>query len=610
MSLQAQKNFNAFDDSAGAVCNYSTRKPGCGTSNPDYPALNDLKRRGNTYKTLATISFVAGGIDRGRRRGAVDPGSVDSLSRRSRGGASRSGERVGRPWCRSSWRGDGWPRRRREVLGGRARLECARPSALSAGCSAPGLLLLAGCPEPKSVTCPSGRVCPSPYTCAADQDICILGNCGNGVRDTGEACDDGNKINNDGCNRDCTSDNSCGNGHRRQRSTPWSRRGRTRSATTAGLNGQPGHCSVDCKSSGLCGNGIRDNGEDCDYCIAEDASIDDGSATPPRTAPRMRRWRRRRRCQRRRRRQSAGGAGGAPTCLRAGDHASRASATTTARPPVAVTARSTTPLASSATTAASRRPATSTAPSRRAATARSTAPPSTSATCSGGADTANCNGTAAAVGRASPASSRSAATATSTAPPARACDVLGGADTKDCNGAGGRPAWPASRGLRRRLRQRGGGRDLRRAGRRRHQRLQRRGGRGVACHVARRAATATSTAPPARAARSGRAAPTPTTCNGFIAGLACMHRRHLRRRLRQRRRGRDLRGQRRAAPTPSTATGPAPARSSATSQLAATATSTPSAGETCEVGVVRRRHGELQRHRGAGGLAVAGGELR
>jgi tetratricopeptide (TPR) repeat protein len=64
MSLQAQKYFNAYDDSVGARClNPPTDpgRPGCGTSNPDYPALSDLKRRGNLYRTLATTSLVAGG---------------------------------------------------------------------------------------------------------------------------------------------------------------------------------------------------------------------------------------------------------------------------------------------------------------------------------------------------------------------------------------------------------------------------------------------------------------------------------------------------------------------------------------------------------------------
>ncbi len=136
-----------------------------------------------------------------------------------------------------------------------------------------GLCFVAGCPQPQSAICPSGRVCPSPYTCAATQDICILGNCGNGVIDNGEACDDGNVLNDDKCNKACTSDNTCGNGHLDNTFTDSTR---NEVCDDGPLNGQPGRCSADCKSNGLCGNGQRDNGEDCDYCIADDPG--DGSA--------------------------------------------------------------------------------------------------------------------------------------------------------------------------------------------------------------------------------------------------------------------------------------------------------------------------------------------
>ena len=57
MTLQAQKNFNAFDTSATQVC----PAPGCGPSDPNFGALSDLHKRGNTYETLATISYIAGG---------------------------------------------------------------------------------------------------------------------------------------------------------------------------------------------------------------------------------------------------------------------------------------------------------------------------------------------------------------------------------------------------------------------------------------------------------------------------------------------------------------------------------------------------------------------
>src|SRR5262249_41586576 len=36
--------------------------------------------------------------------------------------------------------------------------------------------------------------------------------CGNGIKEAGEACDDANNTDGDGCNHDCTSNESCGNG--------------------------------------------------------------------------------------------------------------------------------------------------------------------------------------------------------------------------------------------------------------------------------------------------------------------------------------------------------------------------------------------------------------
>src|SRR5262245_58826327 len=42
--------------------------------------------------------------------------------------------------------------------------------------------------------------------------VCLAVNCGNGVQDPGEACDDGNRDSGDGCSATCTSDETCGNG--------------------------------------------------------------------------------------------------------------------------------------------------------------------------------------------------------------------------------------------------------------------------------------------------------------------------------------------------------------------------------------------------------------
>ncbi len=56
-TLQAKKNFDSFDTSATQVCPAG----GCATGDPSYAGLNNLRNTGNTYKTLATISYVAGG---------------------------------------------------------------------------------------------------------------------------------------------------------------------------------------------------------------------------------------------------------------------------------------------------------------------------------------------------------------------------------------------------------------------------------------------------------------------------------------------------------------------------------------------------------------------
>ncbi|MFA5625200.1 MAG: DUF4215 domain-containing protein, partial [Bradymonadales bacterium] len=42
--------------------------------------------------------------------------------------------------------------------------------------------------------------------CKLDTELC-----GNGELDAGEVCDDGNRVSGDGCSADCLSDESCGN---------------------------------------------------------------------------------------------------------------------------------------------------------------------------------------------------------------------------------------------------------------------------------------------------------------------------------------------------------------------------------------------------------------
>lgn len=76
--------------------------------------------------------------------------------------------------------------------------------------------LLSSCYGPTSVACEGvpGGFCKEGYVCTAKQPfVCILSSdtCGNGTKDEGEKCDDGNRRAGDGCGADCGSTESCGN---------------------------------------------------------------------------------------------------------------------------------------------------------------------------------------------------------------------------------------------------------------------------------------------------------------------------------------------------------------------------------------------------------------
>src|SRR6267154_4013377 len=75
------------------------------------------------------------------------------------------------------------------------------------------LALLSTCFKPQSQDCGGGLICPDGFACSRDGRSCVVASdqCGNGRIDIGEICDDGNTADNDGCARDCKSDESCGN---------------------------------------------------------------------------------------------------------------------------------------------------------------------------------------------------------------------------------------------------------------------------------------------------------------------------------------------------------------------------------------------------------------
>lgn len=73
------------------------------------------------------------------------------------------------------------------------------------------LAVLAACADKPPATKAGAVICPPGAAPAAAQVICIYDSCGNGKVDTGEACDDGNLIDGDGCSSDCQSTELCGN---------------------------------------------------------------------------------------------------------------------------------------------------------------------------------------------------------------------------------------------------------------------------------------------------------------------------------------------------------------------------------------------------------------
>jgi cysteine-rich repeat protein len=95
---------------------------------------------------------------------------------------------------------------------------------------------------------------------------CTITACGNGIVTAGEACDDGNKIDGDGCDTNCTV-TACGNG-----------------IATADEECDDGNaidgdgCDNNCKTTG-CGNGITTAGEECDDGNAIDGDGCDTNCT-------------------------------------------------------------------------------------------------------------------------------------------------------------------------------------------------------------------------------------------------------------------------------------------------------------------------------------------
>jgi cysteine-rich repeat protein len=116
--------------------------------------------------------------------------------------------------------------------------------------------VVTGCAgQPASEVCKSGIICPADTKCAAAQAVCITTNCGDGITDPNEQCDDGNILDGDGCAHDCKKE-GCGNGIM----DPGEDCDPPGSTTSSGTP-----CSMACKFE-VCGNGVvdPDTNEQCD----------------------------------------------------------------------------------------------------------------------------------------------------------------------------------------------------------------------------------------------------------------------------------------------------------------------------------------------------------
>jgi cysteine-rich repeat protein len=154
---------------------------------------------------------------------------------------------------------------------------------------------LAGCLQQPGVSCDDGTICAVGTTCVAGGGevrcatdaqmtacfgkaenadcnvestfgncrfgVCLPGACGDGVVGGKEECDDGNSVDGDGCSRDCTSNEKCGNGVRD------GSKGEECDDGAANSDMPNARCRLNCKLAGCGDNVIDSNTETCDLGV-------------------------------------------------------------------------------------------------------------------------------------------------------------------------------------------------------------------------------------------------------------------------------------------------------------------------------------------------------
>jgi cysteine-rich repeat protein len=116
-------------------------------------------------------------------------------------------------------------------------------------------LLVACAGNPNATECATGITCPEGTKCAAVQPVCITNDCGDGIVQLTEVCDDGNIEDGDGCAANCLSREQCGDGVLNSAAGEVCDDGNTMAGDG---------CAADCRSIEICGNGVRDVNEACD----------------------------------------------------------------------------------------------------------------------------------------------------------------------------------------------------------------------------------------------------------------------------------------------------------------------------------------------------------